>query len=404
MIKARLMTMMFLQFFVWGAWYVTVGNYMARIGMTDEIYWAYTVSPIGAIISPFFLGMVADRFFATEKVLGVLHIIGGIAMLAAPFFAEGRLASPPLFITVLLIHMLCYMPTVGLANALVFHHIKTQEKEFPIVRALGTIGWIVANLLVSGILGADETATPLRVAGFSGILLGLFSFSLPHTPPSGAGQKISARQILGLDALSKLKDKPFVVFTISSLLICIPLAAYYSYAPVLVNAVGITNPAAKMSFGQVSEAVFIFLMPLFFARLGVKKMLLVGMFAWVLRYVLFAAGAPDAVVWMIMGGIILHGICYDFFFVTGQIYVDKKATPEIRAQAQGFLVFITYGVGMLIGAQVTGRLFNQIVTGSGSEALAQYQLFWVIPAVFAAVVMLMFGFLFNDKLSSTESS
>ncbi|MCH7680414.1 MFS transporter, partial [candidate division KSB1 bacterium] len=252
--------------------------------------------------------------------------------------------------------------------------------------------------------GADGTATPLRVAGFSGILLGLFSFSLPHTPPSGAGQKISVRQIIGLDTLSKFKDKPFVVFAISSLLICIPLTAYYSYAPVFVNAVGIANPAAKMSFGQVSELVFLFLMPFFFARLGVKKMLLVGMLAWVLRYVLFAAGAPDAVVWMIMGGIILHGPCYDFFFVTGQIYVDKKATPEIRAQAQGFLVFITYGVGMLIGAQVTGRLFNKIVTGSGSEALAQYQLFWVIPAVFAAVVMLMFAFLFSDKLSSTESS
>ena len=402
--KARLMAMMFLEFFIWGAWYVTVGNYMAKIGMSGVIYWAYTVSPIGAIISPFFLGMVADRFFATEKVLGVLHLIGGIAIFCAPWVAEGSSASPTLFITCLLVHMLCYMPTVGLANALAFHHMESQENEFPIVRAFGTVGWIVAGVLVSAVMGADETATPLRIAGVSGVLMGLYSFTLPHTPPPAAGEKISARQILGLDALSRLKSRPFNVFIACSFLICIPLAAYYSYAPIFVNAANITNPAFKMSFGQVSETFFIVVMPFFFARLGVKWMLFTGMLAWVLRYALFSIGAPDAVMWMIMTGIILHGVCYDFFFVAGQIYVDKKATPAIRAQAQGFLVLVTYGVGMLIGAQVSGWLFNGIVTATGAESLPQYQTFWLMPAVFAAGVLLMFGLLFNDKLTTTAAS
>jgi nucleoside transporter len=400
--KARLMAMMFLEFFIWGAWYVTVGNYMAKIGLTGAIYWAYTVSPIGAIISPFFLGMIADRFFATEKVLGVLHLVGGIAMFLAPFAAEGASASPAMFITLLLIHMLCYMPTVGLANSLAFHHIKSQEKEFPIIRAFGTVGWIVAGVIVSAVLEADETSMPLRIAGLSGILMGLFSFTLPHTPPPATGEKVTARQILGLDALSRLKSRPFNVFIVSSFLICIPLAAYYSYAPVFVNAAGISDPAFKMSFGQVSETFFIVVMPFFFARLGVKWMLFTGMLAWVLRYALFSIGAPDAVLWMIMTGVILHGICYDFFFVAGQIYVDKKATPAIRGQAQGFLVFVTYGVGMLIGAQVSGWIFNAIVTGSGAASLPQYQTFWLIPAVFAAGVLLMFGALFNDKIVNAE--
>jgi len=404
MYKGRLMAMMFLEFFIWGAWYVTVGNYMAKIGMSDVIYWAYTVSPIGAIISPFFLGMVADRFFATEKVLGVLHIVGGIALFCAPLAAEGSLASPPLFITLLLIHMLCYMPTVGLANALAFHHMKSQENEFPIVRAFGTIGWIVAGILVSAVLGADETSLPLQIAGAAAVLMGIYSFSLPHTPPAAAGEKVTARQILGLDALSKLKSKPFTVFIASSFLICIPLAAYYSYAPVFVNAAQLSNPAFKMSFGQISEAVFIIIMPFFFARLGVKWMLFTGMAAWVLRYALFSIGAPDAVLWMIMTGIILHGVCYDFFFVAGQIYVDKKATPAIRGQAQGFLVLMTYGLGMLIGAQVSGWLFNDVVTATGPESLPQYQNFWILPAVFAGAVMVMFGVLFKDKLPSSKSA
>lgn len=384
--------MMFLEFFVWGSWYVTVGNYMDRNQMTDAIYWAYTVGPIGAIISPFFLGMIADRFFATEKVLGVLHLLGGVFIFFTPFVT----GSPVIFIILLLLHMLCYMPTVGLANTLAFHNITSQEKYFPVIRVFGTIGWIVANVVVSYILQADETAIPLHIAGVSGLLMGLFSFTLPHTPPPALGQRVTTREVLGLDALKVLNSRPFIVFIVSSFLICIPLAAYYSYAPVFLNALEIQNPAFKMSFGQMSEVIFMLLVPLFFARFGVKTMLLVGMIAWVVRYFLFALSAPTGILWMIMTGVILHGICYDFFFVAGYIYVDKKSTAKIRGQAQGFLVLVTLGAGMLIGAQVTGWLFNWIVTGSGSLVLEQWQIFWALPAVFAGLIMILFGLLFKE--------
>ena len=397
----QLSGMMFLEFFVWGAWYVTVGNYMSRLGMTDAIYWAYTVGPIGAIISPFFLGMVADRFFATERVLGVLHLIGGVAMVLAPIQAEA--GATGWFIILLLIHIICYMPTVGLANALAFHHMTEQEKYFPIVRVFGTIGWIVANIIVSYIFGADETALPLRIAGGAGLVMGLYAFTLPHTPPS-AKAKVTLRQVLGLDALAQLKSRSFIVFIVSSFLICIPLSAYYAYAPVYVNVSGISNPAFKMSFGQMSEVVFILLMPLFFRFLGVKWMLVTGMFAWVLRYALFALGAPAGIFWMIMGGIVLHGICYDFFFVAGQIYVDKVSTPAIRGQAQGFLVLMTYGIGMFIGAQISGWLHNGIVTSTGAEGLVQWQMFWGGPALLAAVILLVFMIMFRPPTAAESAA
>ncbi len=401
--SVRLSLMMFLEFFVWGAWYVTVGNYMTRIGMAEQIFWAYTVSPIAAIVSPFFLGMIADRFFATERVLGCLHLLGAAFMVAAPLVAEGEGASSTLFVLLLLGHMLCYMPTLGLANSLAFHHITSQEKQFPLIRVFGTIGWIIAIVVVSGLLHADETAIPLYTAGIAAALLGVYSFTLPHTPPPAAGEKVSLRKIAGLDALDQLRSRPFNIFVICSFLICIPLAVYYAYAPVFVNAAGIADPAFKMSFGQMSEVLFMLAMPLLFARLGVKWMLLVGMFAWVLRYALFALAAPSSVFWMIITGIVLHGVCYDFFFVSGQIYVDKKSVPEIRGQAQGFLVLVTYGVGMLIGTQVSGLVFNRFLS-SGADTLSaqQWQNFWGLPAVFAAAVMLLFALTFKDTVSPSE--
>ncbi len=396
-VSVRLGIMMFLQYAIWGAWFVTVGNYMDKIGMTSVIHWAYTVGPIAAIVSPFFLGIIVDRFFATEKVLGVLHLLGGVALLCAPLVAEGPGSSPTLFILLLLFNMLCYMPTISLTNSLAFAHMTNQEKQFPVIRVFGTIGWIVAGIFVSKILGADETAIPLRVAGIVSLFMGLFSFALPHTPPPAVGEKMTIRKIIGLDALVKLKSKPFIVFIVSSFLLCIPLAVYYAYAPLFVNASGIENPAFKMSFGQMSEALFIIIMPLLFPILGIKRMLLTGMLAWVLRYALFSLGAADSVIWMILTGVILHGICYDFFFVAGFIYVDKKATPEIRGQAQGFVVLATYGLGMLIGSQVAGFLFNNMIVSEGAQALLEWQSFWIIPAVFAAAVMIFFAFMFNDK-------
>ncbi|MEQ8855148.1 nucleoside permease [Gimesia sp.] len=396
-IGIRLSIMMFLEFFVWGAWYVTVGNYMGANGMGDAIYWAYTVGPIAAIVSPFILGMVADRFFSSERVLAVLMVIGGAALYYAPHVVGPDGEGSKTFILLLLLHMLCYMPTLGLTNTIAFSHLKNQEVWFPLVRVFGTLGWIVANVVVSKFMQADMTPKPLFVAGGAAVLMGIYSLTLPHTPPPSKGKEISIRDILGLDSLALLKDRSFLVFMVSSLLICIPLAAYYAYAPVFVADAGIANPAFKMSFGQMSEVLFMVLMPFFFKSLGVKRMLLFGMFAWVVRYGLFAAGATDGVVWMIVIGILLHGICYDFFFVTGQIYVDQKAGPSIRAQAQGFLVFATQGVGMLLGALISGNLINTIVTGEGAAKLQNWKEFWIIPTVAALVIMVLFFLLFKDS-------
>ena len=401
----RLSVMMFLQFFVWGAWWVTLGIYMGTeaVGLQEWIFLAYLSQPIGAIISPFFLGMVADRFFATERVLGVLHLLGGVLLFCAPQFAEGAVASPWLFILFLVLHMLCFMPTMGLTNTLAFHNLTNQEKQFPYIRVFGTLGWIVAGIVVSfglsAALGspAEPTAWPLYMGAAGSILMGLYSMTLPHTPPPLAGEKVTARGAIGLDALSQLSSRPFWVFIVCSLLICIPLAAYYAYAAPFVEAAGLANPAFKMSVGQMSEVLFMLAMPLGFAYLGVKWMLFGGMLAWVLRYGLFALGAPEGVVWMIMLGVALHGICYDFFFVTGQIYVDKKAPARIRGQAQGFLVWATLGVGMFIGMLITGPIFNSVVAGVGESQLVEYRQFWIIPAAFAAVVMLIFAALFKDR-------
>lgn len=402
-VGVRLGVMMFLQFFVWGAWYVTIGNYMIAHGMGDLTHWPYTVNPLAAIVSPFFLGLVADRYFSTERVLGVLHLLGGVAMLLVPQ-ATGH---PTLFIGLLLVHNLCYMPTIGLANSLSFHNIEDQEKQFPLIRVFGTIGWIAAGLFISFVLGAmsgsvqaNETALPIYTAGIAGIVVGLYAFTLPHTPPHAAGQKVSLRSIAGIDALKTLGSPSFYVFVVSSLLICIPLAAYYNFSPILVKNVGFSNVEATMSLGQMSEVVFMLLMPLFFRRLGVKWMILVGMGAWVLRYALFALAVPGSVFWMIVVGILLHGICYDFFFVTGYIYMDKKSTPAIRGQAQGLFVLLTNGVGMLIGAQVAGNLFTAM--GGAEMTASQWQTFWFIPAAFAGAILVFFALAFRDRVDTAS--
>ncbi|MBN2029265.1 MFS transporter [bacterium] len=390
---SQLSTMMFLEFFVWGAWFVTIANFMSEIGMTQHIYWAFTVGPIAAIVSPFFLGMIADRFFPTEKILGVLHVIGA----AAIFCVSLVTSSPLLFILLLGLHTLCYQPTIALANTLAFSQITNREKEFPIIRVFGTLGWIAAGIFVSGILGADKTEIPLQVSAIAGVVLGLFSFTLPHTPPPAKGKSTTFREITGLDALKKLSSKPFNIYILSSLLTCIPLAAYYSYSQMIVADAGFSRPGFILSFGQMSEVIFIILLPVFLKKLGFKQTLAMGMLAWIVRYGAFTLGAPDSVTWLIFLGVILHGLCYDFFFVTGQIYVDKKSTPEIRGQAQGFNILVTLGVGMFIGTQITGRLFNRIVTSEGPERMQQWQSFWLIPAVIAVAVLIFFMITFKDK-------
>ena len=400
-VKLRLSVMMFLQFFVWGAWYTTIAVFMTSQGMETLTHWPYTVNPIAAIVAPFFVGLVADRFFATEKVFGLLHLIGGILLLLAP----QTVGNSTTFILVLLLYNLCYMPTLALSSSLAFANLVDQEKSFPRIRVWGTIGWIVAGLFISFVLSrfvtgetrAEATAMPLYSAGIASLLLAAFSLALPHTPPSARGQAVSARSILGLDAFRQLGSPSFYVFIASALLICIPLAAYYNYTQLYLAAASVQNIAATQTLGQVSETLFMLAMPFMFARLGVKWMIAVGMLAWVARYVLFSFGAPDAVYWMIALGIALHGICYDFFFVTGQIYVDKKSTPAIRGQAQGFFVFVTYGVGMLIGAQVAGNVYNRYLAGAQTLTLDQWRSFWLLPAGFAAVILVFFVLAFRDR-------
>jgi nucleoside transporter len=397
MMVIRLSILMFFQFFIWGAWYTTIAVFMSSHDMENLTHWPYTINPVAAIVSPFFLGLIADRYFATERVLAILHLLGGTVMLVVPLFVN----SPTIFISLLLVYNLFYMPTLGLANSLVFHNIQSQEKQFPYIRVFGTVGWIAAGLFISFVLAVftasvpEKTALPLYLAAFAGIVLGIYCFTLPHTPPTNEG-KIYLSDIVGLSSLRQLGTPSFYIFIVCSLLICIPLAAYYNFTQIFLIDSGFTNIAGTQSLGQVSEVVFMLFIPLFFMRLGVKRMLLLGMAAWVLRYALFALGAPDATQWMMLAGIVLHGICYDFFFVTGQIYVDKKSNPAIRGQAQRFLVFITYGVGMLIGAQLAGNYYNHLLGEASVLSPDQWTNFWMVPAIFAAMVLIIFHFSFQE--------
>ncbi|MDW6004160.1 MFS transporter [Vibrio mangrovi] len=404
-IMSRLRTMMFMQFFVWGAWYTSIAVYMSEVGMGDLTHWPYTVNPIAAVIAPFFIGLIADKYFATQKVLGLLHIAGAVFLFLAPSTIE----NPTVFIIILLIYNLCYMPTLGLSNSIAFRNIDDQEKQFPSIRVFGTIGWIVAGLFISFVLGgalgitAEKTALPLYTAAVASALLGLYSFTLPDTQPESSGKQISFKEISGLSVVKDLASPAFFVFMLASFLICIPLAAYYNFTQLFLSAMNVENIAGIQTLGQFSEIIFMLLMPLFFRHLGVKWMLVVGMFAWVLRYALFAISAPDSVMWMIMLGIALHGICYDFFFVTGQIYIDKQCTDKNRGQAQGLLVLVTYGIGMLVGAQVAGMIYNRFLDGQAALTTDNWASFWWLPASFAAGIALLFILAFKEKNTKNAS-
>lgn len=355
-IRLQLSAMMFLQFFVWGAWYVTAPNYLGKIDFkADDIGWTFAVGPIAGMISPIFVGMVADRFFPAQRVLGVMHLLGAAIMFFATTLMTGG-QQPDTINWVIFGYQLTYFPTLALSNTLAMKNISDAEKDFPGIRVLGTIGWIVAGLTLTA-LKWETTVHMFYLTAGAALLLGLYCFTLPHTPPVKS-ESVSVRQILGLDALALLKDRSYLIFMLSSFLICIPLAFYYQITSRIVEMTGLPI-GQTMSYGQMSEIFFMLVMPLFFRKLGVKWMLAVGMLAWVVRYALFSLGAPDEVRWMIITGIVLHGICYDFFFVTGQIYTDQAAPKHIRAQAQGLLVLFTLGLGMAIGAKVAGRIEAQ---------------------------------------------
>jgi nucleoside transporter len=386
---------MFLQFFVWGAWSVPLGTYLGEtLGFPgQQIGLVFGTTAVAAMISPFFVGMVADRYFATEKLLAALHVVGGLIL-----FVVATQTTFTAFYAVLLLYALCYMPTLALTNSLSFHQMKDPAREFPWIRVLGTIGWIVAGNLV-GFLRLEDTARPLQIAAAASVLLGFFCLLLPHTPPARAATRVTARDVLGLDALLLLRERSFAVFVAGSLLVCIPLQFYYTFANPFLNEIGVVNAAGKMTLGQFSELGFMLAMPLLFRRLGVKGMLLVGMAAWVSRYLLFAWGDNGAMVWMLYGGILLHGICYDFFFVTGQIYVDEKAPPDLRAAAQGLIAFVTLGVGMFIGSLLSGFVVDLYVAGDGHV----WRQIWIVPAVWAAAVLVLFALFFRDRRASAAA-
>jgi nucleoside transporter len=356
-IRFKLSAMMFLEFFIWGAWYVTAPNYLGTIGFTAKDFgWTYSVGPIAGMITPFFVGMVADRFFAAQRVLGIMQLLGGAIMLAATALMRSTTPHPGFINGAFFGYMLTYFPTLALTNTIAMRNMSNPEKEFPLIRVFGTIGWIVAGLALTQV-GWDKSVQMFYLTAGAAFLLGVLGFILPHTPPTQSGP-VSVRQVLGLDALVMLKDRSYLTFLISSILICIPLSFYYQITSRIVEMADL--PIGRtMSYGQMSEIFFMIVMPLFFVRLGVKWMLAVGMLAWVIRYALFSLGAPQQIAWMIIGGIVLHGICYDFFFVTGQIYTDQAAPKQIRAQAQGLLVLFTLGLGMFIGAQVAGQVEAQ---------------------------------------------
>jgi len=369
--RIKLSVMMFLQFFIWGAWYVTGPNYLATIGFgAGDFAWMYSVGPIAGIIAPFFVGMVADRFFAAQKVLAVMHLLGAVMMFLATTVMKSATPSANTINLLFFAHMLTYFPTLALTNTIALKCMSNPEKEFPGIRVLGTIGWIVAGLTITG-LKFDTNINMFYLVIGACVMLGLFSLALPNTPPTATGP-VSARQILGLDALVLFKNRSYLVFLIASTLICIPLAFYYQITSRIVEMAELPI-GQTMSYGQMSEIFFMLVMPFFFVRLGVKWMLAVGMLAWVTRYALFAFGAPEEIRWMIIAGIVLHGICYDFFFVTGQIYTDQSAPKHIRAQAQGLLVLFTLGIGMLVGAQVAGRIeaFNTPAEAKAAAELVQ---------------------------------
>jgi nucleoside transporter len=394
--RIGLSAMMFLQFFVWGAWYVTAPNYLSSRGFkAGDFAWTYSVGPIAGMITPFFVGMIADRFFPAQRLLGILQILGGVLLLGAAHLMAQPGVTPARVNLALFAYMLSYFPTLALTNTIAMGQMTRPEKEFPGIRVFGTLGWIAAGLVLS-YFDWDKTVQMFYLAGGAALALGLLSFRLPHTPPRATGA-VSWRQILGLDALALLRHRPYLVALTAALLLCIPLAFYYQLTSRLVEMVGL--PIGRtMAYGQMSEIFFMLVMPWFFLRLGVKWMLALGMLGWAVRYLLFSVGGAQQVPGLILVGIVLHGLCYDFFFVTCQIYTDQVAPPAIRGQAQGLLVLLTLGLGTFVGAQVAGRLEAQHTPPGSTDlhAIAWGPL-WAEPAGLALVILVLFVVLFRPR-------
>ena len=395
--------MMFLQFFIWGGWFVTLGTFLGNnLNATGgQIAMAFSTQSWGAIIAPVFIGLIADRYFNAEKILGILHLLGsGLLLLMS------QTSDFSVFYLYVFSYMLLYMPTLALVNSVSFNQMKDTASEFPLIRTFGTIGWIISGVVISYVFSWDTQdsitsgalSNTFKMVALASLILGAFSFSLPKTPPCGNDQKsFSLKSALGWDALKLLRDQNFLLFFIASVLICIPLAFYYQQANPFLVELGMNNPTAKMAFGQVSEVLFMLLLPTFFIRFGFKKTILVGMMAWVVRYLLFAHGDVGEKAYMLIIGILLHGICYDFFFVSGQIYTDFKAGEKVKSAAQGLITLATYGVGMLIGFWIAGKVSDAFLIQTGQH---DWDIVWKFPALFALGVFLLFLLIFkNEKIN-----
>jgi nucleoside transporter len=391
--KARLSAMMFLEYFVWGSWYVTLATWLTgSLHFTgQQIGLAAGTTAVGAMIAPFFMGLVADKVFATQKLLASLHLLGGILL----FVGSQQVNFGPLYVVVLL-YCLCFMPTLALTNSLAFRQMSDPTTEFGAIRVLGTAGWIVAGLLV-GSLGLESTARPMQLAAAASVLMAAYCLTLPHTPPLARGTGFSVESVFPREAISLLKERSMAIFALTSFFICIPLQFYYAFTNLFLNEAGVQNAAGKMTGGQVSELLCMVLLPWFFRRLGVKYMLAAGISAWALRYVFFALGGVDRMplLWL---GIVLHGICYDFFFVTGQIYIDRKASLALRAAAQGLITFITYGAGMFVGSWLSGAVVEHYtIATSGGAVTHDWKSIWLLSAGASAIVLVIFLVAFTDK-------
>jgi nucleoside transporter len=391
--RGRLSLMMFLEYFIWGGWYVTLGTWLSQsLHFTGEqVGLAAGTTAIGAILSPFFVGLVADRFFATQKVLAAMHLLGGVVL----FMASQQLGFVPVY-SLLLLYCLFFMPTLALTNSIAFRQMSDPSAEFGFIRVLGTIGWIVAGVVV-GMWKVEATALPLRLAAGVSIVMAIYSLTLPNTPPLAQTDRFTIGSIFPKEAVKLLADRPMAIFAIASFLICIPLQFYYAFTNLYINQIGVEHAATKMAGGQGSELFCMLLLPVFFRRLGVKYMLVAGMLAWVLRYILFAYGNAGPGMWMIWAGILMHGICYDFFFVTGQIYIDRKASVALRSAAQGLITLITYGAGMLVGSYLSGAVVEHYSTTVGGVVTYEWRSIWLWPAAASAIVLVLFLVAFSDK-------
>ncbi|WP_029589820.1 MFS transporter [Franconibacter helveticus] len=392
MLVPQLSLMMFIQFFIWGSWSVTLGLVMTQHNMSLLIGDAFSAGPIASILSPFVLGMLVDRFFPSQKVLAVMHLMGAVILWFVPQAMVAQ--NGVLLIALLFGYTLCYMPTLALTNNIAFHSLANSEKSFPVVRVFGTIGWIAAGVFI-GFTGIAASVTIFSLAAVCSVILAIYSLTLPHTPAPAKGLPFKVRDMFCADAFALMKIRHFFIFALCATLISVPLGTYYAFTASWLADAGVENVSTLMSFGQMSEIFFMLVIPLLFRRLGVKYMLLIGMFAWFVRYALFAMGMGDETRTLILLGILLHGICYDFFFVVGFIYTDRVAGEQVKGQAQSMVVMFTYGIGMLLGSQISGALYNNLVAGQATAE--NWALFWWIPAIAAAAIAVLFFFTFKYR-------